>query len=117
MIWLALYIALSALVAFWLRHHFEWAQRINDFNWQAWVLVDIVAAFAIFWPLYLMGAIDDRPRNGLTVSGYCGRNTLMGKRWAKIASAVIDRLFLILTSQRDHCVKAYTRWSDPLGAQ
>lgn len=116
MIGLAFYIALSALVAFWLRHKLPIFQRVNDWNWQAWVLLDIIAAFLIFWPLYLAGVIDDRPRNGLTVSGFCGRNALMGKRWARIASAVIDRLFLILTSQRDHCVKAYTRWSDPLGS-
>ena len=116
MIWIALYVVLSALLAFWLRHRFPWAQRLNDCNWQAWVLLDIIAAFLIFWPLYLAGVIDDRPRNGLTVSGFCGRNALMGKRWARIASAVIDRLFLILTSQRDHCVKAYTLWYDPLGA-
>lgn len=115
MIWLAFYIAVSIALAFWLRHHFGWAQRLNDCNWQAWVLFDIVAAFLIFWPLYLVGVSDDRPRNGLTISGYCGRNALMGKRWARIASAVIDRLFLILTSQRDHCVKAYAKWADPMG--
>lgn len=115
MIWAAIYLALSVALAFWLRHRFGWAQRINDCNWQAWVLVDIVAAFAIFWPLYLLGIIDDRPGNGLTISGYCGRNALLGKRWAKIASNLIDGLFFILTSQHDHCAKSYTRWANPLG--
>lgn len=117
MILFVIYPALSTLVAFLLRHKLPFFQRVNDWNWQAWVLLDIIAAFLIFWPPYLVGVIDDRPRNGLTVSGYCGRNALMGKRWARVASAVVDRLFLILTSQRDHCVKAYTRWSDPLEAQ
>ena len=117
MIWLALYITLSAIIAFGLRRHFGWAQRLNDCNWQAWVLLDIVAAFLIFWPLYLVGVVDDRPGNGLTISAYCGRSALMGHRWAKIAAQVIDWPFLILTSQRDHCAKAYTRWSDPLGAR
>ena len=115
MIGLALYVAASLALAFWLRQRFGWAQRLNDCNWQAWVLVDIVAAFAIFWPLYLLGVIDDRPGNGLTISGYCGRNALLGHRWAKIAAAMIDWLFFTLTSQRDHCAKAYTRWSDPMG--
>ncbi len=117
MIWLALYIAVSIALAFWLRHHFGWAQRLNDCNWQAWVLLDIVAAFLIFWPLYLVGVVGDRPGNGLTISAYCGRSALMGKRWAKIAAQVIDWPFFILTSQRDHCAKAYTRWANPLGAQ
>lgn len=116
MICLAIYLALSAFVAFWLRHKLAIFQRVNDWNWQAWVLLDIIAAFLIFWPLYLTGLLADRPRNGLTISAYCGRNALMGMRWAKIASAVIDRLFLILTSQSDHCEKAYTRWSNPLEA-
>ena len=115
MIWIALYLAFSIALAFWLRHRFGWAQRLNDMNWQAWVLLDIVAAFLIFWPLYLVGLVDDRPGNGLTISAYCGRSALMGKRWAKMASAVIDQLFLVLTSQSDHCAKAYTRWANPLG--
>lgn len=68
MIWLALYIAVSIALAFWLRHHLGWAQRLNDCNWQAWVLADIVAAFLIFWPIYLVGLVDDRPGNGLTIS-------------------------------------------------
>lgn len=115
LIWLALYLLSSLAVAFWLRHHFAWAQRLNDCNWQAWVLLDIVAAFCLFWPLYLLSVVDDRPGNGLTISAYCGRNALMGRRWARIASALIDRLFRALTSQRDHCAKAYTRWANPLG--
>lgn len=115
MIWAAIYVAASLALAFWLRHRFGWAQRINDCNWQAWVLLDIVAAFCLFWPLYLMGVIDDRPGNGLTISGYCGRNALLGKRWARIAASFIDRLFLILTSQRDHCRKAFGNWADPMG--
>ena len=114
MIGLALYLAASLALAFWLRQRFGWAQRLNDCNWQAWVLVDIVAAFAIFWPLYLLGVIDDRPGNGLTISGYCGRNALLGHRWAKIAAAMIDWLFFTLTSQRDHCAKAYAKWANPL---
>ena len=85
-------------------------------NWQAWVLADIVAAFLIFWPLYILGLVTDRPGNGLTISAYCGRNAMLGKRWAKIASAGIDRLFRILTSQSDHCAKAYARWANPLRA-
>lgn len=115
MIYIAFYIALSLAIAFWLRRHFGWAQRLNDCNWQAWVLVDIVAAFLIFWPLYIVGLVDDRPGNGLTVSGYCGRSALLGRRWARLVSAVIDCLFFILTRQRDHCAKAYTRWGAPLG--
>ena len=42
MIWLALYLAFAVVNAFWLRHRFGWAQRLNDCNWQAWVLADII---------------------------------------------------------------------------
>ena len=81
------------------------------------MLVDIVAAFCLFWPLYLTGVVNDRPGNGLTISGYCGRNALLGHRWAKIVAAVIDWMFFIVTSQREHCAKSYTRWANPMGAQ
>lgn len=114
MIALALYLAASVALAFGLRHIWPPFQRLNDANWQAWVLIDIVAAFLIFWPLYILGLLTDRPGNGLTISGYCGRNAALGHRWARIAAAMIDWLFLALTSQRDHCWNAYAKWASPL---
>ena len=44
-----------------------------------------------------------------------GPRKLMDRRWAKVASAVIDRLFLILTGQHDHCRKAFQNWANPMG--
>lgn len=114
MIWLALYLGLALGNAFWLRHIAGFFQRLNDLNWQALVLVDIGAAFVIFWPLYLVGAMKERPLPWTTISAMCGGNA--GKTWADKAAALIDALFFVLTSQRDHCAKAYAKWCAPMGA-
>lgn len=114
MIWLALYAAFAAVVAKWLRHRGRLFQRLNDLHWQALVLVDIVAAFVIFWPLYLFGLIAERPAPGQTISAMAGGWALQGRGWAIKASVAIDALFFVLTGQRDHCLKAHARWADPL---
>ncbi len=114
MILVLAYIAASALTGFYLRHRWAWAQRLNDANWQAWVLADIAAAFVLFWPLYIAGVLHDRPASGQTISTYLGRNAAAGRRWALAAARIIDALFRVLTSQRNHCAKSYARWANPL---
>lgn len=114
MIGAALYVALSLALAFWLRQRFAFAQRLNDANWQLWLLLDIAAAFMIFWPLYVVAILRERPLPWVTISAMCGCYALQGKRWAIAGSWAIDALFLVLTSQRDHCATAYRHWAAPL---
>lgn len=114
MIWLA-YLLFALMTAFYLRHHFALFQRLNDMHWQAMVLLDIALAFAIFWPLFLVGVLRDRPLPWATVSTFAASCALAGRGWAAKLAEVIDGVFYILTSQRDHCAKSYVRWSAPLG--
>lgn len=113
MIYALLFIGFMVLVARF-RKRSILLQRINDLNWQSLVLLDIIAAFLIFWPLYLVGVVEDRPLNGQTISAICGDGTEKGYRWAHIASETINLIFLVLTSQRDHCADAFRRWAYPL---
>jgi hypothetical protein len=114
-IWgVVIWIALAVITGKWLRQRVPWFQRLNDFNWQALVLVDVVAAFVIFWPLYLLAVLDDRPLPWSTISTMCGYYALQGKAWAKISASLIDALFFALTGQRGHCLKSYYRWAAPL---
>jgi hypothetical protein len=114
-IWLAAYVLFAVVVAKWLRQRVPWFQRVNDFNWQLLVLVDVVAAFAIFWPLYLLAVIDDRPLPWTTISTMFGYYALQGKAWARIGASLVDPLFLALTGQREHCRLSYVKWASPLG--
>jgi len=115
MIWLAFYIAVSIALAFWLRHHFGWAQRLNDCNWRLLTMIDEQAAFLIFTPLYLAGLFPRKPMVGDTVSSLLWFGEWAGGGWYKPVRKAVDSLFMILTSQRDHCAKAYAKWADPMG--
>lgn len=115
MIWLALYLLAAISNAWWLRNRWAWAQRANDCNWQAWVLLDIVAAFCLFWPPYIGNVIKDRPPPGITISAFVGWQASKKRRWALVAARIIDLPFFILLSQSDHCAKEYAKWADPLG--
>ncbi len=117
MIWLALYIALSLLLAFVLRQRWAWAQRANDANWRAITLADELAAFLIFVPLHAIGLFPIRPSVGDTISSLSWAGEQFGLRWCRPVRRAIDALFWLLTSQRDHCRKAYAKWANPLGAQ
>lgn len=111
---LAIWLALAIATAFWLRHRFTPFQRLNDFNWACLVLADILAGFVLFWLAYLAFLIDVRPPAGVTISAFCGWQADEGRRWAIIARTLIDGLFRLLTSQRDHCGKAFISWRAPL---
>lgn len=104
MIALGIYLALAIINAFWLRHRAPIFQRLNDVNWQALVLIDICWAFGISGPLYVARIYPDRPDPRETISSIIGRHMLAGARWAWLAAKPIDWIFLILTSQRDHCL-------------
>lgn len=104
MIWL-LYLAFAAVNAFTLRHWLSPFQRLNDVNWQALVLLDIAIAFAATSVLHLVGLYPTRPDPRETISSIVGRYAALGKRWALTAAQVIDSIFFVLTSQRDHCAK------------
>lgn len=111
---LSSYLVVALTTAFWLRHLAPFFQRLNDLNWQALVTLDVIAAFVIFWPLYLVGVLRDRPLPWATISTFCAACALQDRPWALKATAAIDALFFVLTSQREHCLKAYARWSAPL---
>jgi hypothetical protein len=108
------YLAWWAAIAFWLRHQASVFQRLNDMHWQLLVLIDIIAAFLLFWPLYVARLLKERPLPWATISAIRGGN--VGRPWADRAAALIDAVFFVLTSQRGHCAKSYARWSNPLGA-
>jgi hypothetical protein len=114
MIWLLAYLTLSLATAFWLRQRFAVFQRLNDLNWQALVTLDVVAAFAIFWPLYLVKLLKERPLPWATISATCGYYARDNRLWAQTAELAIDGVFLALTSQSNHCRKAYEKWRAPL---
>lgn len=114
MIWACAYLLFVIATAYGLRLVAPVFQRINDLHWQALVLIDIVAAFVIFWALYVAGIIAERPRSGQTISAICGGGAARGVGWAVKAAALVDALFLVLTSQRAHCDDAYRRWASPL---
>lgn len=116
MIWVILaYLALALATAFGLRHRWAPFQRLNDLNWAALVLIDIVAAFAIFWPVYVIGLLRDRPLPWTTISTMCGCYARQKRLWAEVGELAIDGLFLALTSQSDHCRKSFQAWCAPLG--
>lgn len=108
------WLVIAAMTAVSLRHHSAFFQRLNDLHWQALLLIDIVAAFILFWPLYVVGLMAPRPGPWVTISTHCWACSLDGARWAVKAVAAIDALFFVLTSQRDHCAKSYAAWAAPL---
>ncbi len=106
MIWIALaYLALAVLTAWRLRRRWALFQRLNDLNWDGLVTLDILAGFAVFGPLYLLGILRVRPEAGETISSFTGRYAAIEAGWAVKLAAAIDALFFVLTSQRDHCLK------------
>ena len=109
-----IYTLFSILCAFRLRSNIPFAQRITDFNWQVLVLIDIIAAFVIFAPFYVIGLVDHHPGNGQTISSFSYRNHIQDKMWAAVMVTLIDKLFHITTSQENHCEKAYNSWIEPL---
>lgn len=116
MTWLIIaYLALALATAFRLRKRWAVFQRLNDLNWAALVLIDIVAAFALFWPLFLIGVLRERPLPWTTISTMCGCYARQGKLWAQAGELAIDGLFLALTSQSGHCRKSFDAWRAPLG--
>ncbi len=113
MIGLVIYIAIAFLVSRF-RERSEFLQRLNDCNWQFLVLVDCLAAFVLFWPLYLLTVLSERPLPWTTISTMCGFYALVGTPWARLMSKPIDALFKALTSQEEHCLQSFLRWANPM---
>lgn len=108
------YIAQAVAVAFWLRHIWAWAQRVNDCNWRLLTLLDEVAAYPLFAPLYAVGWYPRRPMVGDTISSLLWFGEISGARWCRPLRRAVDTLFRLLTSQRDHCRKAWLNWANPM---
>lgn len=115
MIWLSLYALSSLAIAFRLRQRWAWAQRVNDANWRLLTLINEVAVFLLFVPLYALGLYPRMPLVGDTISSLCWAGELAGLRWCRWLRIGIDALFHLLTSQLHHCEKAYAKWANPLG--
>ena len=64
-----------------------------------WVYVVLAA------PKYILaGGQPPNPRE--TISSKVGRAALAGKRWARIAEKLIDRLFVLLGERSGHCARS-----------
>lgn len=112
---LVYYLTFSIINASFLRKYLKVAQRINDVNWQLLVLIDIIVAFFLFGPFYILGWVTELRGDGQTVSSYSYRNAIKGKSWAIISVRIIDKVFNMLTGQQEHCKKAYEDWTNPNG--
>lgn len=109
------YLIFSIINASFLRKYFKFAQRINDVNWQLLVLIDIIVAFFLFGPFYILGWVTELPGDGQTISSYLYRNSIKNKTWANLSVKIIDKIFNVLTGQEYHCKKAYEDWTNPSG--
>ncbi len=63
-------------------------------------LLGLLIAIDQGWNAVLLGNPDE------TISSRVGKAALEGKRWALIARAVIDWLFLSLAGQSNHCAES-----------
>lgn len=75
----------------------------------AWLIaLDQLAYVTLAGPKYLVfGGPTPSPYE--TISSKCGRMAARGHRWAVIAAAVIDWLFVLLASPPGHCARSIIR--------
>lgn len=70
---------------------------------QLLVSIDQLAQVLIVGLFYVLGLTDACPSADETISSYVGRGEIRGARWARLASAVIDRAFVLLGEAPGHC--------------
>ncbi len=79
------------------------ARRLTLWFRQILVSMDQFAQVMIVGVAYVIGLASVCPSADETISSYVGRAARRGARWARIAAAVIDRLFVMLGEQPGHC--------------
>ncbi len=78
-------------------------RRLRDVIQQVLVSIDQLAQVLLIGAAYLLHLTDTCPSADETISSYVGRGAIRGRRWALIAEAVIDRLFVLLGEAPGHC--------------
>lgn len=84
-------------------------RRVAQFNLTLLICIDQLIqtlTVGLWWAVTGRGK---RPDPDETISAYCGRGALRGRRWGRVFSAPIDLLFHILTGEKDHCLRAGAR--------
>jgi len=69
---------------------------------QLLVAVDQLAYILIAVPIYVVAG-GPTPSADETISSRVGRAAIKGHRWGLILEAIIDRLFIVLGADPDHC--------------
>jgi hypothetical protein len=69
---------------------------------QLLVAVDQLAYILIAVPIYIVAG-GPTPSADETISSRVGRAAIRGHRWGLILEAIIDRLFIVLGADPDHC--------------
>jgi hypothetical protein len=69
---------------------------------QLLVAVDQLAYILIAVPIYVVAG-GPTPSADETISSGVGRAAIKGHRWGLILEAIIDRLFIVLGADPDHC--------------
>lgn len=87
--------------SFWLRFG-QMPERFGLGLRQLLVAVDQLVYIVVAVPIYVIFG-GPTPSADETISSRIGRGAIKGHRWALIAEAVIDGLFMILGAGPDHC--------------
>jgi len=69
---------------------------------QLLVAVDQLAYILIAVPIYVVAG-GPTPSADETISSRVGRAAIKGHRWGLILEAIIDRLFILLGTEPEHC--------------
>ena len=69
---------------------------------QLLVAVDQLAYILIAVPIYIVVG-GPTPSADETISSRVGRAAIKGHRWGLVLEAIIDRLFIVLGADPDHC--------------
>lgn len=77
--------------------------------WALLRALDILACTLWLAPLYVVN-LADRPSGRQMISSYIGKAAVSGRRWAMIASSVIDRAAMLLGDKPDHCLRAFLHY-------
>lgn len=79
--------------------------RVGAVVRQLLVSIDQFAQVVFVGVAYIVGVAGTCPSADETISSYVGRGEQRGARWAQIAAAVIDELFVLLGEEPGHCAR------------
>lgn len=69
----------------------------------------IMACTLVYGPLYVVG-LASRPSGRQMLSSYVGEAEANGRRWGRIAAAIIDSVMMQFGDRPDHCRRAYLHY-------